>query len=256
MDAHNSDYEDRGGIFVMRHRANSMSASTSTSAINPEDVWFVDSAASNHMMSHKEWFHELRELERHGYGETGEDTTHSIRHISNVPFGEEGKQTYIKNVLHVPTIMKNLVSVGQMLKQGMQVRFDQDGCFTEKQGLIIAHERREGHMFILDSHEMKLAMFAKSTKINSDIELWHKRIGHINLKKLKEMKSKVVVIGFPTFKEKVIQGICEACQFGKQHRHPFPKERNVSKGLLDVVHSDVWGPTQTTIFGGADITCS
>ena len=44
--------------------------------------------------------------------------------------------------------------------------------------------------------------------------------------------------------------MCEACQFGKQRRHPFPKERNVSKGILDVIHSDVWGPAQTTTFGG------
>ena len=51
---HNSDYEDRGGMFMMKHRANSMLASTSNSALKPEDVWFVDSGASNHMTSHKE----------------------------------------------------------------------------------------------------------------------------------------------------------------------------------------------------------
>ena len=87
-------------------------------------------------------------------------------------------------------------------------------------------------MFILDSHEMKSAMFAKSTKADSDKELWHKRIGPINLNKLKAMQSKGVVIGLPTFKEKEIEAVCEACQFSKQQRHPFSKERNVSKGLL------------------------
>ena len=45
----NSDYDDYGGLFVMKHRANSMAAYTSTSASGPEDVWFVDSGASNHM---------------------------------------------------------------------------------------------------------------------------------------------------------------------------------------------------------------
>ena len=71
---------------------------------------------------------------------------------------------------------------------------------------------------------MNSAMFTKSTKAYSDIELWHKRIGHINLNKIKAMKSKGVVIRLPTFKEKEIEGVCEACQFGKQHRHPFQKE--------------------------------
>ena len=184
------------------------------------------------------------------YYETGDDTTHPIRHIDNVPFSEKGKQTYIKNFLHVPTITKNLVSVGQIVEQGMQVRFDQDGCFIEKEGRIIARGRREGQMFILDLHEMKSAMFAKSTKVDSDIELWYKGIGHINLNRLKAMQSKGVVIRLPTFKEKKIEGVCEVCQFGKQHRHPFPKERNVSKGLLDVIHSDIWGSTQRTTFSG------
>ena len=64
------------------------------------------------------------------------------------------------------------------------------------------------------------------------------------------MKSKGVVIRLPTFKEKKIEGVCEVCQFGKQHRHPFPKERNVRKGLLDVIHSDIWGLTQSSTFGG------
>ena len=100
----------------MRHRANSMSASTSTSASNLEDVWFVFSGASNHMTSHQEWFRELREPERPDYVETGDDTTHPIRHIGNVPFGKEGKQTYIKNVLHVSTITKNLVSIGSQIR--------------------------------------------------------------------------------------------------------------------------------------------
>ena len=105
-------------------------------------------------------------------------------------------------------------------------------------------------MFILDLHEMKSAMFAKSTKVDSDIELWYKGIGHINLNRLKAMQSKGVVIRLPTFKEKKIEGVCKVWQFSKQHRQPFPKERNVSKGLLDVVHSGVWGLAQTTTFGG------
>ena len=117
------------------------------------------------MTSHQDWFCELREPERPGYVKTGDDTTHPIQHINNVPFGKEGKQTYIKNVLHVPTITKNLVSVGQKAEQGMQVRFDQGSCFIEIEGRIIARRLGEGQMFILDSHEMKSAMFTKARKV-------------------------------------------------------------------------------------------
>ena len=47
-----------------------------------------------------------------------QSTTFSMS--QNVPFNEEGNQTYIKIVLHVPTLPKNLVSVGQIVEQGMQ----------------------------------------------------------------------------------------------------------------------------------------
>ena len=82
---------------------------------------------------------------------------------------------------NVPTITKNLVSVGQIVEQGMQVRFNNEGCFIEKDGRVIAKGWRDGHLFILDSNEVKSAMYAKGLETETSIKLWHKRIGHINL---------------------------------------------------------------------------
>jgi hypothetical protein len=82
------------------------------------------------------------------------------------------------NVLHVPTITQNLVSIGQIVDQGMQVRFTHLGPFIEQEGRIIARGRREGRMFILDRTDNgpDTALFAKGQKAKSDIDLWHKRI--------------------------------------------------------------------------------
>ena len=57
--AKDSDYGYRCGMFVMRHEAHSMLAQASTSASASNNVWFVDSGASNHMTSHEDWFREL-----------------------------------------------------------------------------------------------------------------------------------------------------------------------------------------------------
>ena len=168
----------------MKHEAHSMSALVSTNASTPNNIWFVDSGALNHMTSHANWFRELWKPESPGYVKTGDDTTHPIQHIGNVPFRNDDEQTYLKNVLHVPTITKNLVLVGQIVEQGMQVRFNNYGCFIEKGDQVIAHGRREGHMFILESSEAKLGMFTKGQKVETDLKLWHKRIGHINPQKL------------------------------------------------------------------------
>jgi len=51
---------------------------------------------------------------------------------------QNGKMKYLSDVLHVSNITKNLVSVGQMIEQGFQVRFNFDGCYVEdpKEDLI------------------------------------------------------------------------------------------------------------------------
>jgi hypothetical protein len=53
----------------------------------------------------------------------------------------------LKDVLHVPTITKKLVSVGQMVEQNLQVTFNPNGCFVEdmkNQNKLIAKGEKNG----------------------------------------------------------------------------------------------------------------
>ncbi len=55
-------------------------------------------------------------------------TAHPVVHIGNVPLVmQDGKMKYLSDVFHVPNITKNLVSVGQMIEQGLQVQSNLDG---------------------------------------------------------------------------------------------------------------------------------
>ena len=116
----------------------------------------------------------------------------------------------------------------------MEVRFTHLGCFIEEEGRVIAQGPIDGRMFILDSTDGGTAMFVKGEKVESDIDL----------------QSKQVVFGLPKFSGRKAQ-ICEACQRGKQHRLPFPNERNRSQNKFDLIHSDVWGPAQNVSLGGS-----
>ena len=44
-----------------------MKASNPTNTSSSENVWFVDSGASNHMMSHEDWFRDLRKPKQPDY---------------------------------------------------------------------------------------------------------------------------------------------------------------------------------------------
>ena len=93
-----------------------------------------------------------------------DDNLHPIANVGEVPLSHVGQKGKPMNVLHVPTITKNLVSVGQIVNQGMEVRFTHLGCFIEEEGPVIAQGRRDGRMFILHSTEGGPAMFAKGQK--------------------------------------------------------------------------------------------
>ena len=47
-------------------------------------------------------------------------------------------------------------------------------------------------------------------------------------------------------------GICESCILGKQKKVSFLKSgRTLKSGKLDLVHTDVWGPSPVTSLGGS-----
>ena len=88
----------------MKHKANSMVVNTS----KPNEVWYVEYRASNHITSHEEWFSYLEKPEQPGVVEIG-DTPHTIEHVRDVRLSHVGQKGKLMNVLHVPTITKNLV---------------------------------------------------------------------------------------------------------------------------------------------------
>ena len=75
--------------------------------------------------------------------------------------------------------------MGQMAKQNLQVRFNKDGCFIEEYGngcKLVARGKRDGRIFTLDASipELKAAMFTHDENAIR-VEIWHKRIGHVNI---------------------------------------------------------------------------
>ena len=220
-----------------------------------DDVWYVDSGASNHMTSRGNWFKELDAMRSPGYVETGDDTVHPIEHMGKVPLVmQDGKVKHLENVLHVPTITKNLVSVGQMVDQGLQVRFNSHGVFVEdlkNKCKLVTKGEKKGRLFTLDvtMPNADTAMYVDSSRVINDIDIWHKRIGHANMQRLKSMQSSGVVTGLPKFKDNAIVKVCAACQFGKQARHRFMRHEIESSKPLEIIHSDVWTADTMTIGG-------
>jgi hypothetical protein len=75
-------------------------------------------------------------------------------------------------------------------------------------------------------------------KGGGDIGIWHKRVGHVNLQRLKLMEKQNLIGGLPKFGiEEAMSKVCETCQLGKQARHPFlAQTTQVSSKPLEMIH--------------------
>ncbi|BBH04991.1 transposable element gene [Prunus dulcis] len=90
---------------------------------------------------------------------------------------------------------------------------------------------------------------ALKASVSNSTWTWHKRLGHLHLKGLSQPKEKNMVHGLP-FMEKV-DGVCDGCQFGKQHREWFPKNQAWrASNPLELVHVDLCGPMQNESIAG------
>ena len=81
------------------------------------------------------------------------------------------------------------------------------------------------------------------------IMLWHQQLGHIGEKGLHAIHWKFMIKHFPDCSTKF--GFCEHCIYGKQNRVSFPNKATRAKGILELVHSDVFGPVLVPSLGGS-----
>ncbi len=99
-------------------------------------------------------------------------------------------------------------------------------------------------------HKMNSMLFTHGKRVG-DIGIWHKHFGHVNFQRLQLMKKQNLIRGLPKFGTKeVMSKVYEACQLGKQVRHPFPAQTtHVNSKFLEMIHSYVW-TMKTESIGG------
>ena len=84
--------------------------------------------------------------------------------------------------------------------------------------------------------------------IYMDTSLWHRNLGHISEERLNYLAKKDVLLGLKSAKfEK-----CSHCMVSKQTRVSFKKQHPSRKSkLLELVHSNVYGPLKVNSFSDA-----
>ncbi|CAH9146153.1 unnamed protein product [Cuscuta epithymum] len=71
-------------------------------------------------------------------------------------------------------------------------------------------------------------------------EIWHHRLGHPHVQVLRRALNHCPVSGSFDILNK---HLCSACQLGKSSRFSLPRLSESSQHVLDLVYSDIWGPS-------------
>ncbi|GJV09749.1 retrotransposon protein, putative, ty1-copia subclass [Tanacetum coccineum] len=207
----------------------------------------MDSGCSYHMTPRLDIFFDFLECDG-GSVQLGDNRECKIRGIGKVRVQlRDGSSFVLNNVRYIPELKRNLISLGTLEKEGFTVKM-QSGKVKVINGsrVVLSGTRRDNCVYSLDGHAMAGELNASVEEKDSLAQVWHKRLGHISEAGLQVLE-KQGLFG----KESLGKlDFCENCVLGKSHRVRFGVGRHTTQGVVDYVHSDLWGPSQVESLGG------
>ena len=150
----------------------------------------IDSGASRHMTSHS---HQLKTLSKgkSKYSvELGDNKSYPVKGTGSSSIRlEDGSNIHFNNILFVPGLHKNLLSISSLEDKGDRVAFIDGKVVVWTKGISIEQAKvigiREGSLYRLIS---PINHALVHTEI-SPCELWHRRFGHLHFKILPTLNS-------------------------------------------------------------------
>ena len=156
---------------------------------NNGETWIVDSGATCHMCNNQELMYDFVKLEKLvevqlGDGKVLKATGRGIVTLFTVLPDRKHKKCKLQNVLLVPKLSYNLLSVSKATEAGYSVSFEDSVCkITRADGVIIAIGRKVGCLYYLDfQRETESSDSAKADSDLSNEMLWHQRYHHLGKK--------------------------------------------------------------------------
>jgi hypothetical protein len=151
-----------------------------------------------------------------------------------------------ENVLHVPKISVNILSVYQMNKSNTKMRV----IFTPD--AVDIYDMQTNSRVSIDevNHQSRLYTFFEFIEPHYSLllihddgssRIWHGRFRTLNFRYMQQIRKQGMVNGLPDFH--FSKGICEGCVLGKHPQVKFDKGKTQrDSSPLYLIHSDLKGP--------------
>ncbi|KAG6384138.1 hypothetical protein SASPL_156061 [Salvia splendens] len=176
--------------------------------------WIIDSGYSHHATGNDSLLSCVRPHNQKKVIVTANNSLHPV--VNEGKFCVE-KDISLDDVYHVPGLKKNLASVSQIADSG-----------------------RKDTLYVLSANEA----YIEKTSQYASATLWLARLGHVGFQLLQKISEKKLLEVVPQFKKIYPDVVCFGCQYGKSHRLPFSNSKNKASAVLQLIHSDLMGPTK------------
>ncbi|CAI7846039.1 unnamed protein product [Closterium sp. NIES-53] len=216
----------------------------------PSDAWFLDTGATQYMMHLASFLTNIGapgDITRVVFGN---DKSLPVVGVGSTRLIADGRPVDITNVIHVPRLKVNLLSVTQLAKKGVKVTIDDAKMNLFWKGEQFAQGVLNRELDQLETHpraaSSNMAQGSKAT-----LKAWHNRLAHANYESVKDLADKGLATGFDVIAGDDKKGVCAACVEGKMAREPFGSRTSPpAKEPLALVHMDVCGPMRHASKGG------
>lgn len=215
-------------------------------ANDKQDIWYLDSGASSHMTPRGDYITSKKQSQIAEIV-AANNSRMKVKNSGELKVRIQDNEIDVSDVLHVPELSANLLSVYKIASKGNTVVFNVDGCTVyNSNNKKLLHCQAENGVYKLNMNSEQ-CMISKGE--NSAIT-WHRRFGHVNYQSLIKMKNGIVN-GMDFNADKLDLMVCETCAMGKQTRAPFNASSSETTQLLELIHSDLCGPMETQSIGKA-----
>jgi len=146
--------------------------------LSPE--WWMDSGANIHVCADVSLFISYQA------GRTGALLMGNGSHARVLGAGTvvlkftSGKTVLLKNVQHVPSIKKNLVSASQMCRDGFKIVLESNKCIVSRHGTFVGKGYDCGGLFRLSLLDDVCNKVMNNVNVSDESNIWHSRLCHIN----------------------------------------------------------------------------
>lgn len=203
----------------------------------------IDSGASQHMTNDKTILESFKPIDTPVT--LGNSTQIKALGTGIINMDDKFGGLTLDNVLYVPALKHNLLSVSALNKTGNDITFTRDGIvkLTDKNYDTQVIGKAHSNLYHLTSDETDIGDEIHTALTTSKIDpyvLWHHRLGHPGHSTLRIVHTHVD--GITDLGDKPINDVCEGCQYGKSHRLPFGDATHRATEVLGRVHTDLCGP--------------